>query len=172
MTTLTLPDWPEDIGRCDFGTLEQPRLFRDFYEHLIVQLLAGKVGSLMAGPIVAHMRDTDDDFDERAALALARRSDRVHTLFTEEHRPILADEAKALMLSAALHSGDMTPNLTTHAHLAWLRCEARDLLERHAAELEALAVALNERIELTGEEVAEIIASARAAAAPSGQEGH
>ena len=150
---------PDDPGRGGICALDQPAALRDWAERAIIVCLAGPIGSLLAGPVTGYLDTTDEDFDDRAARALARRSDRVRELrVASEGRLPKDDEEAALELSAFLTVADFeTPSMATTYHAAWLREEAKELLVRHGRHLAALAVALNERVEMTGTEVEAIL---------------
>ena len=139
---------PDDLGRAGVSALEQPPALRDWAEREIVGYLAGPLAGLYA-PSMGPVRS--DDYDERAAEAIARRSDRIAELTAAlAADPGLSDDEEAQILSRFLTD---SPGL----HLAWLHAETRDMLERHAAALEALADALYAAVEMNAAEIAAVI---------------
>jgi hypothetical protein len=113
----------------------------------------------VAGPIEDFRDMIDDDWDNRAAAGLARRSDRLCELrLAAEAAPREDGDRAALKLSALSTGADCaTPSMATTFHVEWLRAEARELLERRAEHLGALAAALYGAVELTGAEVETIV---------------
>jgi hypothetical protein len=140
---------PDDHGRSGICTLDQPSTLRDWAERAIIYSLAGPIAGLFSGPMEPGR---SDDFDEREALAIARRSDRIRELTAAlEADPGQSDDENAPNLSGFLTGS------AAMQHVAWLTAETRALLERHAAALVALAGALYEAVEMTGPEIEAVI---------------
>jgi hypothetical protein len=155
------PPMPADKGRGGGLTLDQPRPFRDWSERFVVMRMAGEAGEFMGCAGDGYFDDTLSAFDRRQALAIARRSDRHRELRAklDEETPEGDDWDWSMKISAALTADPGEPTATTTAHVHWLACEARDLLERHRAQLSALAAELFVKVEMKGPEIEALVRS-------------
>jgi hypothetical protein len=153
---------PDDTGYPGLGVLGQPPDMRDWVERQIEISVAGPIGTVMAGPFEGRFDPTNDDWDNRVALAISLRTWRTRRLRSKKKdaKETPHDEETALERSRFL-TWDTVPTMANIHHVEWLRDDTWKIMQRHEKHLYAIAAALLEKTELTGAELDAVMAPIR-----------